>query len=1276
MSIATVGPKKYDFQDLVCVFLYLRFERLSGVSLYVEPTGGEDAKVTYSKSGVIATMEIQVKGSEENVTVLDVAEWLSHFPDRQSTGTLLERLINQPDSSAVFVASGRCVDALDRLVKRLKDQWQPHPDKIKRDVATALLGEIEKYADRLVASGKQLSIDRAAHLKKLCQNTKPDVVRSALTKLTIVERVDDAELDYWCVHELRSKRLPLDRCEDVISRLRKLVKVGKETQLDITPSLDDLLQQSLPECIRPKKYVLRGNEAAWLRELRSESVLLLSGSPRVGKSNAGRWVAAEFEHLGYEVRRTRDLDEVGRFLLAPGESERLALIDDPLGSTALIGSAARVLSQLRQLLPNLSASRKIIVCQVQDLLFEASQETSLRDLHIGKHKWHDLGRFEADFLNRVWADLCVQFKVPSQLQLLIGEGLDDGLHLEPGCLLHLAASNDRLRDLTDLDAAVRLAREDSKDLARSLKEEGHSAVLQVLSVATSPDNCCGEEELRFVLNGDDSGANLAKADVSGVGVTFGARFRLEEHRHESYGNMLELSDGDKLTISSLEMRRIIFENESGQHNFSHPFYRSAARNTLNGAVTVEAKRVIKYLERGIFSLSSDVSKSAAGAIDWVFSVVKSPARRAEIVALTIEGLDSRYLTTRDQCFGFLLNHVDYLDSEQADFSRWVSKVSWLKLNHVLWEKGEAVLPPGKTLTLESRIFETYTWEEVKGAVDALKAESASPVSSESAWKVICYLDSCAETMSKLMLMRLLSYDLGLMRAGASKLWLSVRREEDSDALKKIFSDRHPAVVRATLEAVVANWKELPCERRSQLLALLKESARGPVPAVVMMPTLLQDTVDTEVLAALLPSVLRALPWGVRVNAAKLFDRVGEAVDRLPVSDLIEIIDGWIDFLEGLVARAFPSDFLMGVTQIILDGIKDSSGLRLSRFMRLASLQSTVARIRLVIELVNNWQLLLGEEREFLASLIAKESSDRKWLQAAAITRSMVPQELVEVVFQGGVMPTASTVALFDSELIEFASKLYMGAYSVPSQVSAHRRHCKVWEPIIESFALQSQHYLFEESWDHLTADADDARITNLVRKLAGEHAQIVFERLFNHKVRTNGDFMPLAWEALLEQAPEGKLGAWFELMAQHSNGILEYLGESIQWMGEKYAKKFLTLFGSDIAVLDLARSYRLGFSHCFNEISGEYRANCLSLEVRDALLVVALERIENSPPRHYSACDAMLDILRKLEFSEAQILPLQELRSRLLDSLNDLPSDNRLSISGLDGWMLPKSFNK
>lgn len=58
--------------------------------------------------------------------------------------------------------------------------------------------------------------------------------------------------------------------------------------------------------------------------------MLLSGTPRVGKTFVARWVTAEFMPLGYEVQEFIDVESAERFLLKPGTAPRLALLDNPL----------------------------------------------------------------------------------------------------------------------------------------------------------------------------------------------------------------------------------------------------------------------------------------------------------------------------------------------------------------------------------------------------------------------------------------------------------------------------------------------------------------------------------------------------------------------------------------------------------------------------------------------------------------------------------------------------------------------------------------------------------------------------------------------------------------------------------------------------------------------------------------------------------------------------------------------------------------------------------
>lgn len=74
MTINVTGPKKYDFQDLVCIAFGLRSVHRTGAELLIEPDGGEDCELR--ENG--AVVEIQVKGAEGRFGIKDLADYLGH----------------------------------------------------------------------------------------------------------------------------------------------------------------------------------------------------------------------------------------------------------------------------------------------------------------------------------------------------------------------------------------------------------------------------------------------------------------------------------------------------------------------------------------------------------------------------------------------------------------------------------------------------------------------------------------------------------------------------------------------------------------------------------------------------------------------------------------------------------------------------------------------------------------------------------------------------------------------------------------------------------------------------------------------------------------------------------------------------------------------------------------------------------------------------------------------------------------------------------------------
>ena len=142
MDIETTGVKKYAFQDLVCISLILQIQPINNLKFFVEPENSEDAKITIDNLDGINEIEIQVKGSQDNVTPTNLAQHLAHFPKGKAENCLFDRLMTNPNLLVVFVMTGRCNDSTSNYLSSLEKFYQAHQnDRIKQKDASVLLKE-------------------------------------------------------------------------------------------------------------------------------------------------------------------------------------------------------------------------------------------------------------------------------------------------------------------------------------------------------------------------------------------------------------------------------------------------------------------------------------------------------------------------------------------------------------------------------------------------------------------------------------------------------------------------------------------------------------------------------------------------------------------------------------------------------------------------------------------------------------------------------------------------------------------------------------------------------------------------------------------------------------------------------------------------------------------------------------------------------------------------------------------------------------------------------
>ena len=87
--------------------------------------------------------------------------------------------------------------------------------------------------------------------------------------------------------------------------------------------------------------------------------------------------------------------------------------------------------------------------------------------------------------------------------------------------------------------------------------------------------------------------------------------------------------------------------------------------------------------------------------------------------------------------------------------------------------------------------------------------------------------------------------------------------------------------------------------------------------------------------ALLPVVMRVLPENAAFVDARLFDVARTARKVLPARSMVEICDGWLDWLERNTAEGrLPSEFSLGVADILISATAREPDLRVGRVQRL------------------------------------------------------------------------------------------------------------------------------------------------------------------------------------------------------------------------------------------------------------------------------------------------------------------------------------------------------
>ena len=1290
MNIALIAPAKFDFQDLACIDIALRWPLAGSPSLQIEPQDGEDAEIRWRDGGAPRVCEIQVKGrSTKAISMATLAEYLTHFPERKACDCLLERLLADPHRIVLFIATERCCD--DVAAYRTDADWAgaPRMSAPQRRDGKALAAALTAIGDLPTRAGRtpsKLAAARARRIGDLAQ-TDLDGLAEALQRVFVQEQETTSTIDVRLQRRLTADGVPTDVLSDGVGRLKMVVADHRGHAADVIGPLHSALAEFAPRQVAPARYVDRGIEVDFEAQLSRDGAILLSGPPRVGKSWAALRLAGALQQHGYEVAKSSHIDQAERFLSDPVRRPRVFVLEDPFGARQAAADVSARISDLRRLLGGLTTDRRLIVAQSEAPILQAMQRPDLAACRLGTFAWQALGALSAAQADVIWRSDAraagLDPAIVERVALIIRAHPD---FRDVGALAYLATNFDQLRPGVSDVEIVAHARGDAVDFARALADENPQAgsVLKGMAVATETGVGAEDRELAFIIDGDKSRPSFDQSD--GI-VIYG---RPQEMTAPRYAQLPVLADALREAAVVLRRRRVL-DQSFGRLNFTHPYMRAGAQALLRPDLPEDIEAVAALAERALAAADSTVSLAAARNLEWISGALEGQEDGSTRgIALAEAGLRSVYPATRDACYAFLISRAGELSADDRQrVARWVH-AACVEFDQI--EQVDGLLLVGDSMNAFWRNPSAVPFERIAPYLDAIEAGQPVDLDTTLAYRILVALRGKPKSLTPKLMGRLLSVDAAVIRAAACELWLERPRTDDGALLARIAADTSPSISIVVLDVLVRAWSLLGDTRRSAVQAILAAHARSPGSATLLIQRLARfnrleefgETPPWVLFSAIAPIALGHAAVSF-LRDGRLYQAIHDAIRVGEGDRLLPLLEAWAIVIETRSETKVLDDFELAIPEPMLEA--GPPEWRWPILQRLLAVANTGTRIRIVAALVEEWEALAPTERQGLIAMIGGDRGDELWLKAAALTRREVPEPIVAAIVgdpKALALPTDDLLARIGEPLYRASLHVFLGAPQPLWWIGGHHSRSQAWQAAVLWSASGRTRPLHALALKEVVADdLDDQILIDLIDDVAPKDLSALFEIFLDRKIEENGNWRQRPWIRLLDRGEEaGFLDDWFDLIDPVAPAILHSLSDIRYWFGDgPHAERLMNRFRNDLlallavrAVLDFAdvqRSLLKGES-VDDEDDAELGGNEKIITIAEMLKPLDLIA-DRTPPRLLETWRRMRDTMERFDGPADAV---ERMEAGRLKAIHDHFEERRAHLpedqSALVGWIGPR----
>ncbi|MCU5184255.1 hypothetical protein OCA11_08320 [Bacillus cereus] len=1179
MSVEKAGPKGYEYQYLVSVFIALELIHKDNIKIFIESENGEDLQVQFDENERTYTIDIQVKKRDQQIDLIEFSEWISHFEDRSNDKNLFTKLHSEKDRFVLYVTNSRCKDEVSNFVANNI----PINEALEVGISNELLQNIKINTLSNYSLTKKLSRERHDFLKVYFSQLKNNELRSILKKYKIWDLQDNDRIRGKISRILNQEFfVPQSKIRTTILRLIEIIKLGRDTNDSISSNIVELLTKY--KGTRVFEYddnlVNRTEKEDCKQTLSSNHVLLLTGVSFCGKTYLAKEIAQEYQDKGFAIKVTNELrgDNGGlAFLRHTGHEDRLLVLEDPFGDVITNEKAIEIVSDVKKLIKNSDLHRKIIITTRRDILLDAMHKNSLNECAINTNIWFDLTVESVYFGKAIWHKYFGESNDSIRLFNKIREWLGENEKtefLQPGQIDHLYRSQSSISELKKMDAAsiVKLARVDSDELAHKIELRGVNCkkLYIALGLSCNTYKYIHLEHLAFILSDLEESPSIKYEPENDFSIEYLFFEEEEEFKYPTYSKNSRINPDYIEELKYLKSHGYIkIDNLIKTVIFTHPIYHFASKILFQSSIDdlFESDEVLEIVNRSLGALSKGANICTLMMLESYYVKTKNPV----IKSLMLKSLYSIYPSVKDRVIMFFDSRVNELnEEEEEEFVKFIGYLKTVSDDVLLWKDGDPYFNILNKRSIWGREFCNNNNSEYIASIQE-KIEEGKVLSSEEMWIILnSSIVTDKKAISLEILRQCLTYDEVFIREKAIFHLFEDHAYGFNDITEYLDYQEHPNVIYKLFRGALNSWNKYKYSSQQKIIDFYKSSL-NVVSVAIRSLRFLENFEDQY--------ITDGINWS-KLNDSETkelwlvwYDVFIELLNKFPskyivmnephmvtvasaslkyVTDKEKIINfttAWMNWLDKYSEHYLAKDYGMSVAEYLMEGTKESFELRRDVFQSLLTSPKTSFITTNIKNLIDYWDYLSQFEKQLLLELLNSERKDLKWLRAVVLNRKQVPSEVQiaifgEVLFEKDIDEIIDKLIKYD--LLEYCINIHCGFPQPLWWNGYHHNNYKLWDKIITEIISEDNYSrvfqislreFIDNLYNHNTRRfVDGYKI--LTEKLLNDEKKrsFVFERLLFETITQNEENKQL-WNLLFVNSNINEQKKYFDKIAKYIEAV-------------------------------------------------------------------------------------------------------------------------------------------